>query len=154
MIGIPVLQSKFTHALAVTVTLNQNYHKESLMDQYAMTRNELLRIFKPIGQFTFCPELTQAGVLHWHGYLFVEDTIKYFKTIHLAKQIGFVCIKTIKDDDDFTRWYSYMIKDTQKILEVDEELREICECDKIELQRYVKQNNNKFKTIFEYLKEQ
>lgn len=72
-----------------------------------MTYLQIARRFSK--DFMFCPELTNSGNVHIHGYYVIDDGIKYFKKfLPTIKKYGFVYIKPI---DDMDIWLAYMTKE-------------------------------------------
>ncbi len=90
------------------------------------------------------PELSDTGRLHYHGYMTIDDIIKYKRIINSLRYIGFVKIETKLRNK--MKWMDYCKKDidsTSKIFEVGalllplkrETLREYKkECERIEEQ--------------------
>lgn len=60
-------------------------------------------------QFKMFPELTDAGHLHWHGFVEVKDPSKWFLQVcpTFVKKLGFIKVKKITN---LSKWLEYSMK--------------------------------------------
>lgn len=112
--------------IAITITFDlksfKGYHKPI---RQLIETCDLLRGLRRCSTFTLYPELTLAGNIHYHGFIYVEDRIKWYRQVlPNIKLHGFVCIKEISD---YQGWRTYASKDQEnmtRILKIDLPLTE------------------------------
>lgn len=74
------------------------------------------------------PEFSDSGHLHWHGYVLVHDTVKWFMQVipTIVKRIGFIKVKPVKSlqawleyctksQEDMYRYIQDLIQEDEKI---------------------------------------
>lgn len=88
-----------TERLFYTQTLDNSYKRFSNKKQVLAT---LPMIHSYLRQFTsdyiLYPELTQAGMIHFHGILTLKDKVKQYKLRKkMSDELGFLKIDSIKD---------------------------------------------------------
>lgn len=75
----------------------------------------LLTADKYFSKFGFCPELTENGNIHIHGWFVIKDKIKYYKWfLPRCKRLGYVCVKKSPNE----KWFEYTDKDIDMMKEL------------------------------------
>lgn len=74
------------------------YPTNTPSDQYKILLDLVfLRSYKVFSSFAFTPELTEAGVVHIHGFYVIKDIVKYYKWfLPLVRNYGFVKVERMK----------------------------------------------------------
>lgn len=86
---------KKIHPIAFTWCPNNKFHTSDPQIGYAMAVVILKDIRNISKNFKIYPELTHQGNIHFHGKIYIEDPVKWFKkTLPTLKRNGFVKIKT------------------------------------------------------------
>lgn len=89
---------------------------------YWPQRNIIHRLLQRCSKdFKMFPELSDAGHLHWHGYVIVSDAHKWFMQVcpTLVKQLGFIKVKRVKS---LQGWLTYCTKNLDTVQGVLKEL--------------------------------
>lgn len=107
-------------------------------------------------EFKMIPEFSDNGHLHWHGYLYLHDTHKWFMQVlpTISKRIGFIKVVPVRE---MQKWLEYCCKDLQQTSDL---LKDLVEPDEkvyidseIKLKRkYLKGviETNAIKTLLDY----
>jgi len=94
-------------AYFLTQTIKSEFHTFPIKKQFALTYFDLVGIIKPFcSDWHIWPELTEHQNVHYHGILYLKDTVKFFKTIKKLNQIGFYECTRVKDIDKVTTYSS------------------------------------------------
>lgn len=103
-------------------TLNPNpkkYNTDDPLEQYAIVIQNVLShqsLKDSCKSYYIYPELTENGNVHIHGYLFVKDRIKFYRSfLPLCKRMGHTKIKTKNID---SKWVEYCQKDQDLMTEM------------------------------------
>lgn len=120
--------------IAFTQTVNSHWFltkDPNYKQQHKEVIQYILRTFGTGVEAIIYPELTENGMIHYHGFLKIIDKVKYRKAQYLLrKNLGYNYFKLI---DNVEKWKEYCAKDkdTMEIL-LSEELP-ICHIEKIVL---------------------
>lgn len=81
--------------IAFTWCPNSTYHTNDPAVGYSMSIQILKHIKLVSKNFVIYPELTLQGNIHYHGKIYIEDAVKWFKSVlPKLKKNGYVKIKT------------------------------------------------------------
>lgn len=100
--------------------------------QYEITIDDIMKVLHRCSKdWWIIPELTKSGRIHYHGWLRIDDKIKFYKqTYPFLKSDGFVKTVELETQKDMHDWMWYCTKDenTNKIIFSDKKKpREIVE---------------------------
>lgn len=81
--------------IAFTWCPNNSFHTNDPKLGYSMAIQVLKNIRLVSKNFVIYPELTHQGNIHFHGKIYVQDAVKWFKSVlPKIKKNGYVKIKT------------------------------------------------------------
>lgn len=81
--------------IAFTWCPNAKYHTSDPQIGFSMAIQTLKHIKYVSKDFVIYPELTHQGNIHFHGKIYIQDAVKWFKSVlPKLKKNGFVKIKT------------------------------------------------------------
>lgn len=105
--------------LCITVTVrNKQYLVMSPRDQLLETAPEVIRLLRRCCKdFSLAPELTEDGIIHFHGILKGVDRVKWYKSTlyKLRRQFGFCRIEKGRTP---LGYFIYLRKDQRDITDI------------------------------------
>lgn len=103
---------------AITCNPNPSLYKGATdpLDQVRATLPKILKFFQPIGQISLQIEMTLMGNIHYHGFLFVVDGVKYGKTMGNFQKHH--CALTIKTCPSPGAWIEYIMKERDDMMAI------------------------------------
>lgn len=97
--------------IAFTQTVNSNFYLQkhpTYKQQFKESLNYLTSTFGSSVEAIIFPELTNNGIIHFHGFIRIVNYVDYMKAIYKLKLgLGYNCFKYI---DNVEKWRTYCEK--------------------------------------------
>lgn len=109
----PNTDAPIKYALTKTYRFTDYMKNETPFNQFRHTIVPLGRLLnKYCSDWEVCPELTNDGIIHYHGMLTITDEYGFFRfLLPRLKRSGFIKLKNI---DNYKKWKQYCTKKQHK----------------------------------------